>query len=121
MIDVINIEKSLKYGNRVSGHFVQGHVDTTSFISKINVIGKSWYMYFKIPKKFIKYVAYKGSIAINGVSLTISKILNNGFQIVIIPQTLKCTNLIHLKKNDLVNIEFDILGKYIERFINKKK
>ena len=111
---LINLEKSLKYGNRISGHFVQGHVDTTCSIKKIDFIGKSWLIYFNLPRKYRKYLVPKGSIAINGVSLTIAKILKYGFQISIIPHTLKLTNLFFLKEKDLVNVEFDILGKYIK-------
>ena len=114
--DLINLEKSLKYGNRISGHFVQGHVDTTSIIKRIDIIGKSWFINFKLLKKYNKYLVKKGSITINGVSLTISKILRDGFQTVVIPQTLKFTNLINLKEKDVVNVEFDILGKYIKSF-----
>ena len=114
--DLINLEKSLKYGDRISGHFVQGHVDTTSVIQRIDFVGKSWLINFKLIKKYKKYLVQKGSITINGVSLTISKILKDGFQIVIIPQTLKLTNLMYLKKKDVVNIEFDVLGKYIKSF-----
>ena len=114
--DLINLEKSLKYGDRISGHFAQGHVDTTSIIKKIDFVGKSWFVNFKLPKKYKKYLIQKGSITINGVSLTISKILKNGFQIVVIPQTLKLTNLMDLKEKDVVNIEFDVLGKYIKKF-----
>ena len=115
--DLINLEKSLKYGNRISGHFVQGHVDTTSLIKRIDIIGKSWFINFKLLKKYNKYLVQKGSITINGVSLTISKILIDGFQTVVIPQTLKFTNLIYLKEKDLVNVEFDVLGKYIKSFL----
>ena len=112
--DIINLEKSLKYGNRISGHFVQGHVDTTCSIKKILFIGKSCLINFKLLKRYKKYLVPKGSVTINGVSLTITKILKYGFQISIIPQTLKFTNLIYLKEKDLVNVEFDILGKYIK-------
>ena len=115
--DRINLERPMKYGDRNSGHFVQGHVDTTAKIKQIISIGKSWFVDFKLSKKHKKYIIQKGSIAINGVSLTISKIFKDGFQIVIIPQTLKFTNLIYLKKGDLVNIEFDVLGKYIKNFL----
>ena len=115
--DLINLEKSLKYGNRISGHFVQGHVDTTSAIKTIDFVGKSWFINFKLPKRYKKYLVQKGSITINGVSLTISKILKNGFQVVVIPQTLKLTNLIYLKEKDVVNVEFDVLGKYIKSFL----
>ena len=115
--DLINLEKSLKYGDRISGHFAQGHVDTTSTIKKIDFVGKSWFVNFKLPKKYKKYLIQKGSITINGVSLTIASILKDGFQIVVIPQTLKLTNLVYLKEKDVVNIEFDVLGKYIKKFL----
>tara|TARA_Y100000590_G_scaffold240719_1_gene270719 strand:- start:8927 stop:9511 length:585 start_codon:yes stop_codon:yes gene_type:complete len=114
---VINLEKSLKYGDRISGHFVQGHVDTTSKVKKIDVLGKSWLVSFTISSKYKRFLMEKGSVTINGVSLTITKILNDCFQISIIPHTLKLTNLVHLKKRDLVNIEFDVLGKYINNFL----
>ena len=114
--DLINLEKSLKYGDHISGHFVQGHVDTTCVVQKIDFVGKSWLIHFKLMKKYKKYLVQKGSITINGVSLTISKILKDGFQIVIIPQTLKLTNLMYLKEKDVVNVEFDVLGKYIKSF-----
>jgi len=109
---IINLEKSLKYGERISGHFVQGHVDTTSKILNISPVGKSWYVDFSLSNKYRKFVIEKGSIAINGVSLTIAKKLKKMFRIIVIPQTLKYTNLIKLKKGDIVNIEFDVLSKY---------
>ena len=114
--DIINLEKSFKSNDRISGHFVQGHIDTVSRITKIYLIGKSWYVNFSLNKKYKKYLVEKGSIAVNGVSLTIAKIYKNGFQVAVIPKTLKLTNLIYLKKKDLVNVEFDVLGKYIKSF-----
>jgi len=114
--DTVNLEKSLKFGDRISGHFVQGHVDTTSTIKKIKLLGKAHFVDLKLEKKFKKYLIQKGSIAINGVSLTISKILKDGFQLVLIPHTLKLSNLIHLKNESVVNVEFDVLGKYIKKF-----
>ena len=118
--DIINLEKSIKYGHRISGHLIQGHVDNTSFVKSIKLIGKSWLIYFKLSKKYKKNLVGKSSIAINGVSLTISNILKDGFKIAVIPKTLNLTNLIFLKKNDLVNVEFDILGKYIKNFLKQK-
>ena len=115
--DIINLEKSLKYGSRISGHFVQGHVDTTCSVKKIHFVNKSWLINFKLSKKYQKYLIPKGSIAINGVSLTIAKILKYGFQIAVIPHTLRLTNLIFLKEKDLVNVEVDVLGKYIKNII----
>jgi len=115
--DIINLEKPLKYGERVSGHFVQGHVDTTCSVKQVDFIGKSWLISFYLPKKYKKYIVQKGSITINGISLTIAKILKNGFQIALIPKTIQLTNLINLKKKDFVNVEFDVLGKYIKSFL----
>ena len=112
--DIINLEKSLRYGNRISGHFIQGHVDTVCTIKKIYLVGKSLLINFELSKKYKRYLVPKGSITINGISLTIVKTLRYGFQISVIPQTLKLTNLIYLKEKDLVNVEFDILGKYIK-------
>ena len=118
--DFINLEKSLKFGDKISGHFVQGHVDLTATVNKITFVGKSWLISFKIPKAYKKYLVEKGSVTINGVSLTVVKLLKNGFQISIIPHTLKLTNLVNLKVKSIVNVEFDILGKYIKNFIKKK-
>ena len=115
--DLINLEKSLKFGDHLSGHFVQGHIDTTAYVKKINIFDKSFNITFKLAKKYKKYLIYKGSITINGVSLTVSKILSDGFQITVIPHTLKLTNLKNISKNDIINVEFDVLGKYIKNFI----
>ena len=111
--DKINLEKSIKFGDRISGHFVLGHIDTTAKVKNIYLVGKTWFVNFVVSKKYKKLLIQKGSIAINGVSLTISKTFKKGFQITIIPQTLKLTNLIYLTKNDIVNVEFDFLLKYI--------
>ena len=119
--DNINLELPLKYGQKISGHVCQGHVDTTAKVKKISLVDKSYIYEFLIPKKFQKYLIEKASILINGVSLTISKVTNSGFQIWAIPHTLKLTNLKDLKKNDIVNIEVDILSKYVKKFINEKK
>jgi riboflavin synthase len=115
---IINIEKSLNYGTKVSGHYVQGHTDTVAKVLKIIIADKAWTVRFHVDKLFGKYLIEKGSIAINGVSLTISKTIKNKFEVNIIPHTLRLTNLIKLKKNDLVNIELDIFSKYL---INLKK
>ena len=116
--DNINLELPLKYGQKISGHVCQGHVDTTAKVKKISIEDKSYIYDFLIPKKFQKYLIEKASILINGVSLTISKVTNSGFQIWAIPHTLKLTNLKDLKKNDLVNVELDIFGKYIYKYSN---
>ena len=119
--DVINLEKSLKYGQRISGHICQGHVDAVAKIIKITKRDKSNILSFKLEGKYKKNLIEKASILINGVSLTISKVTKNGFEIWCIPHTLKLTNLKNLKKNDIVNVEIDILSKYIKKFINEKR
>ena len=116
---VINLEKSLIYGKSISGHFTQGHVDTIAKIKTIKLLDKTWLIRLQIlNKKFNKFLIEKASIAINGVSLTISKTNNNFFEINVIPHTLKLTNLKNLKINSLVNVELDILGKYIYKYSN---
>ena len=113
----INLEKSLTFGQRVSGHFIQGHVDTVAVIKKVDFIDKTWVLKFKISdKRLNKFLTEKASISINGVSLTISKIYRNFFEINVIPHTLKLTNLKKLKVNSLVNVELDILSKYIYKY-----
>ena len=119
--DEINLEKPLKYGDNISGHICQGHVDTVCSVKNIKKIDKSNIFEFEITKSLKKQLVEKASILINGVSLTISKIKRNSFEIWIIPHTLKLTNLIKLKKNDLVNVEIDIMSKYVKKFINEKK
>ena len=116
---IINLEKSLLYGQKISGHFIQGHVDTVAKIKKIIILGKTWIISFKLKKnKYKKLIVEKGSVSINGVSLTISKVLKDNFEINVIPHSLKLTNLKNLKKNDLVNVELDIFSKYIYKYSN---
>lgn len=119
--DKINLELPLKYGQKISGHICQGHVDTLGKILDINKIDKSYLFDFEIAKKERKNLIEKASICINGISLTISKKTLKGFQIWVIPHTFKLTNLSSLKKNGLVNIEIDILSKYVKNYFNDKK
>ena len=119
--DKINIEQSLKYGQKISGHICQGHVDTVGKILSIKKIDKSYLYEVEIIKKQRKNIIEKASICINGISLTISKITKKGFQIWIIPHTYKLTNLSSLKKNSLINIEIDILSKYVKNYFNEKQ
>ena len=119
--DVLNLELPLKYGNKISGHICQGHVDTVGIVNCIKKIDKSYLFDFEIPKKERKHLIEKASICVNGISLTISKITKKGFQIWIIPHTYKETNLSTLKKSSLVNIEIDILSKYVRNYFNDKK
>ena len=116
----INLELPLKYNQKISGHICQGHVDTVAKVKSIKKIDKSLLFEFMLKNKYKKNLIEKASILINGVSLTISKITNKGFQVWIIPHTLKSTNLFNIKKNDLVNVEIDILSKYIKNYFNEK-
>ena len=119
--DKINLELPLKYGQKISGHICQGHVDTVGKILSIEKIDKSYLFDFQINKKERKNIIEKASISINGVSLTISKVTSKGFQIWIIPHTYKLTNLSSLKKGNLVNVEIDILSKYVRNYFYEKK
>ena len=118
--DQINLELQLKYGKKISGHICQGHVDSTSVVKQIKKIGKSYLFDFLLDSKIRKQIVEKASILINGISLTISKVTPKGFQAWIIPHTFKLTNLSKLKKGDLVNIEIDILSKYVKNYLNEK-
>ena len=119
--DIINLELPLKYGQKISGHICQGHVDTTGKVLDIKKVDKSYIFDFEINPKERKNIIEKASICINGISLTISKKTNKGFQIWVIPHTFKLTNLSKLKKGSLVNIEIDILSKYVKNFLHEKK
>lgn len=111
---IVNLEKSILYGQKISGHFIQGHVDTVAKIIKLRIVDKTWLIKFKIlNNNFDNFLLDKASISINGVSLTISKVLKNTFETNVIPHTLKLTNLKNLKIKSLVNVELDIFGKYI--------
>ena len=119
--DKINLELPLKYGKNISGHICQGHIDTVGKVTSIKKIDKSFLFEFEIPIKERKHLIEKASICVNGISLTISKVTGNGFQIWVIPHTYKKTNLSSLKKKSLVNIEIDILSKYARNYFNDKK
>ncbi len=119
--DKINLELPLKYGNKISGHICQGHVDCVGRVFAIKKIDKSYLFDFEIPIKEKKNLIEKASISVNGISLTISKVSKRGFQIWVIPHTYNETNLSSLKKKSLVNIEIDILSKYVRNYFNEKK
>ena len=119
--DKINLELPLKYGQKISGHICQGHVDTIAKILSIKKIDKSYLFDFEISKNERKNIIEKASISVNGISLTISKVTTKGFQIWVIPHTYKLTNLSSLKKGSLVNVEIDILSKYVRNYFYEKK
>ena len=119
--DVINLELPLKYGTKISGHICQGHVDTIAKTTNIKKVDKSYLFEFEVPIKERKNLIEKASICVNGISLTISRVLKKSIQIWVSPNTFKETNLSTIKKNDLVNIEIDILSKYVRNYFNAKK
>ena len=118
--EFINMELPLKKGQDISGHICQGHVDYVAKVTKIKSIDKSYLIELTASKTQKKYLIEKASILINGVSLTISKITKNGFEVWVIPHTYKLTNISKLKKGSLVNIEIDILSKYVKKYFNEK-
>lgn len=111
--DKVNIERSLKVGDRMEGHFVLGHIDGTGKIINIEKLKKEIKLWIKLPNYLTKYVVKKGSITMEGISLTIVDVIKNKISVCIIPHTMKITNLNSKKIGDKVNIETDILGKYI--------
>ena len=110
---IVNIERSLKIGDRMEGHFVLGHVDGVAIIKKIEKKPKEIKVWFEVPKKLVKFVVQKGSIAIDGISLTVVDVKKNQASVCLIPHTMKITNFKSKKVGDKLNIETDILGKYI--------
>ena len=116
----VNLERSLLADGRLGGHFVQGHVDATIPVVAILQQGSDLRIDFKVPPEFAAYVAYKGSVAINGVSLTIAEVTADSFAVWIIPHTASHTNLGDLREGDLVNLECDMLAKYAARIMQMR-
>ena len=114
--DSINLERAMKLGERLDGHMVQGHVDGVAKCLEVNLNQGSWIYKFEFDKSNESLLIEKGSICINGVSLTVFNIVDNKFDVTIIPYTYENTSFKELKKEDLVNIEFDMIGKYLSRF-----
>lgn len=113
--DKVNIERSLRIGDRLDGHFVQGHVDATATCTEKQALEGSWLFRFKFPVQFAALVIEKGSVCINGVSLTVFNVGRDEFTVTIIPYTFNHTNFNAIEQGTVVNIEFDVLGKYFER------
>ena len=117
---MVNLESSLLYNGKVGGHFVTGHIDGIGKISEIKINSQCWIIEIKPPKKLLKFIAEKGSVSINGVSLTVNSIKNDKFKVNIIPFTLKETNLGALVKGSEINIEIDLIARYLENIIKRK-
>jgi len=120
--DKVNVEKSMKINSFLDGHLVQGHVDQTAICSEVKETEGSWYFTFTYEPSREEYITVeKGSISVNGVSLTVVNSKENSFQVAIIPYTWENTNFHQIKEGTIVNLEFDIIGKYIARFIKQQQ
>ena len=113
--DQVNIETSLTLDKLISGHIVQGHVDTTSKVTELSQVDNSWYVRFEIDSKYMKYIIQKGSITVDGVSLTVNEVFENEFSVMIIPHTWENTIFKNYRIGSISNIEVDVLAKYIEK------
>ncbi len=119
--DTINLERSMQMNGRIDGHIVQGHVDTTAkCINKTNLNGSTEFT-FKFKKKYASLIIEKGSVCVNGISLTAFDVKKNKFTVAIIPYTIEHTNLSFVNQDSIVNIEFDILGKYVDKIMRSTK
>jgi len=113
----VNLERALSAHARLGGHFVQGHIDTASRVLGFEQVKADYRLEIALPKEFARYVAFKGSIAIDGISLTVAEVGEESFVVWIIPHTLAVTNLRARKAEERVNLEFDLLAKYVERIV----
>ncbi len=113
----VNLERALAASGRVGGHFVQGHIDTTATVRGFDPSGADYRLEVELPAQFARYVVAKGSVALNGVSLTIAQLLPDSFVVWIVPHTRRQTNFASLQAGDSLNVEFDLLAKYVERML----
>ena len=118
---IVNLEKSLVFGGRIEGHFVSGHIDGVAKVIKIKPEKDSLRFTFEPPMDLMKYIVTKGSVALNGISLTINEVTSETFGVNIIPHTRNETNFRNLKENELVNLEIDILARYLSGIVTKNK
>lgn len=119
--DEVNLERAMRIGDEFGGHMVQGHVDVTSTCQKVIKIGEGWRYWINIPKKRPKGIVLKGSIALDGISLTISKLTKSAISVDIIPYTYENTNIQFWEKGTIINIETDVIGKYVENYMEALK
>jgi riboflavin synthase len=116
----VNTELPMQPNGYLGGHYVLGHVDATAKVAEIKITPTAWFLTIQVPEQFVKYIVYKGSIAINGISLTINEVRDQLIDLCIIPTTLDKTNINQLSVESIVNIEFDILAKYTEQLLLKR-
>jgi len=114
----VNLERAVTPATRLGGHIVQGHVDARGQFVSVENHGESWTLRIAYPKEIARYLVFKGSVAVEGISLTIAALTDEHFEIAIIPKTWEVTNLSHLKPGDAVNIEVDVIGKYVEKLLS---
>lgn len=119
--DPVNLERALLPGERLGGHFVLGHIDGVGIVTRIQDRASSWVFWIKVPQRFSRYLIPVGSIAVNGVSLTVAKLRGREFAVSIIPHTMEVTTFRYMKAGDKVNLEFDVLGKYVERLLKRRR
>ncbi|OSZ77334.1 riboflavin synthase [Chitinophagaceae bacterium IBVUCB2] len=117
---LVNLERCLRLNDRIDGHLVQGHVDTTGICINKKDKGGSWEFEFEFPKKFADLIIEKGSICINGISLTVFNVKKKSLKVAVIPYTFEHTNIKHVEADDIVNFEFDLVGKYLLRRLSLK-
>jgi len=117
----VNLEKAMRLSDRLGGHLVSGHVDGVGEVVAFNDIGESWRLIVRAPEALSKYIATKGSITINGVSLTVNRVAGHEFEVNLIPHTLEVTTLNELKTGARVNLEIDLIARYVERMLQAEK
>jgi riboflavin synthase len=113
----VNLERAVTPATRLGGHIVQGHVDARGRFASVEDHGESWTVRVAFPKEIARYLVFKGSVTVEGISLTIANLTEDYFEVAIIPKTWEVTNLSHLKAGDGVNLEVDVIGKYVERLL----
>jgi riboflavin synthase len=116
----VNLERALRVGGRLGGHFVAGHIDGLGKITRWEKAGKDYILEISAPREIMRYIVFKGSVAVDGISLTVSAVRRKSFEIWIIPHTLEVTALQERKAGEAVNLETDLVGKYIERFVTEE-
>jgi riboflavin synthase len=114
----VNLEKALRLDSRLGGHLVSGHVDCIGRVAEKRTTGEGFLMGFEVPSS--RYLVEKGSVAVDGVSLTVNRVMEQRFEVMIIPQTAALTGLTEKNINDKVNVEFDLIGKYVEKFVARR-
>ncbi|MGN0242122.1 MAG: riboflavin synthase [Candidatus Weimeria sp.] len=118
--DIVNLERAVRVGDRLGGHIVAGHVDGTGTVKRIERDGDSYLYTFTSDKDIMRFIIKKGSVTVNGISLTVAELTDDDFSIEVIPHTLSATNLGRLRPGDTVNLENDMIGKYVEHFLSVK-